>query len=133
MNQEQRGEQRQSDEAPLTPEDRFDDLCTELVGIEGVTPPSGGRGFGRSGLRYNGKIFAMVVRGSLVVKLPAHRVRELVADGQGVHFDANKGTPMKEWFSLAPEAGIDDGDRDPSGLTWLGLALEALDFARSLA
>jgi hypothetical protein len=128
MNQEQR---EQSDEAPLSPADRFDDLCTELVGIEGVTPPRGGGGFGRSALRYNGKIFAMLVRGSLVVKLPAHRVEELVAAGQGVPFDANKGTPMKEWLSLDPEADRDDRDRsDPA---WLTVALEALDFARSLA
>ena len=45
----------------------------------------------------------------------------LVDGGDGVHFDANKGTPMKEWFSLDPE----------SELAWLPLAREALDFARA--
>ncbi len=63
----------------------------------------------------------MLVRGRLVLKLPAERVDALIADGEGVRFDANKGTPMKEWFSLDPE----------SGLGWLALAREALDFARS--
>jgi hypothetical protein len=132
MNQEQSDEE--SDTEHLSPADRFDDLCTELVGIEGVTPPQGGRGFGRGALRYNGKIFAMLVRGSLVVKLPADRVRELVEAEHGIPFDANKGTPMKEWFSLDPEAGIDapaTDDSDHSGPTWLSLALEALDFARA--
>ena len=47
-------------------------------------------------------------------------VDELVAGGHGERFDANKGTPMKEWFSLDPE----------SDLAWPPLAREALDFAR---
>ncbi|MGP8000232.1 MAG: hypothetical protein ACLPKI_23380 [Streptosporangiaceae bacterium] len=103
------------------PEERFEDLVGGLLGYPGVTPPSGGSGFGRSALRWEKKIFAMLVRGRLVVKLPAARVDALVADGDGVRFDANKGTPMKEWFSLDPE----------SGLPWLPLAREALEFARA--
>ncbi len=103
------------------PAARFEDLVADLLGISGVTPPRGGSGFGRSALRYQNKIFAMLVRGQLVLKLPASRVDGLIADGQGARFDANKGTPMREWFSLAPE----------SELAWLPLAREALDFARS--
>ena len=61
----------------------------------------------------------MFVRGQLVVKLPRPRVDELVAGGHGERFDANKGTPMKEWFSLDPD----------SALPWPSLAREALDFA----
>lgn len=102
------------------PEDRFADLVDGLVGEPGVTPPRGGGGFGRTALRFENKIFAMFVRGRLVVKLPKDRVDALVADGEGVRFDANKGTPMKEWFSLDPE----------SVTAWLPLAREALDFAR---
>ncbi|HZC61091.1 MAG TPA: hypothetical protein VE464_05555 [Streptosporangiaceae bacterium] len=106
---------------PEAPAGRFEDLVDELVGCAGVTPPRGGSGFGRSALRWEKKIFAMLVRGRLVVKLPAPRVDALVSGGDGVRFDANKGTPMKEWFSLDPE----------SGLAWLPLAREALDFARA--
>jgi len=102
-------------------DERYEDLVDELVGTAGVTPPRGGGGFGRSALRYQGKIFAMLVRGRLVVKLPARRVDALVEAGEGIHFDANKGTPMREWLSLDPGSGQD----------WLALAGEALDFARS--
>jgi hypothetical protein len=100
-------------------EDHFADLVDELVGIAGVTPPAGGGGFGRSALRYRTKIFAMLVRGRLVVKLPESRVSALVAAGAGVPFDANKGKPMREWLSLDPDSGLD----------WLPLAREALAFA----
>lgn len=103
------------------PDDRYADLVDELTAAEGVDPPSGGRGFGRSALKYHGKIFAMFVRGRLVLKLPATRVDALVGAGEGVRFDANKGTPMREWFSLDPG----------SGRAWPALAQEALDFARS--
>ncbi len=102
-------------------EERFADLVDDLIGLDGVTPPRGGSGWGRSALRYHGKIFAMLVRGRLVLKLPADRVTALVAAGEGVHFDANKGTPMREWFDLDP-----DSPRD-----WTALAHEALDFAKA--
>jgi len=103
------------------PDQRYEDLVDELVGAAGVTPPRGGGGFGRGALRFQGRIFAMLVRGRLVVKLPAGRVDTLVADGEGVRFDANKGTPMREWLSLDPGSGHD----------WLALTREALEFARS--
>jgi hypothetical protein len=103
------------------PERRYEDLVDGLIGADGVTPPRGGGGFGRSAVRFQDKIFVMLVRGRLVLKLPADRVDDLIAAGHGVRFDANKGTPMREWLSLDPE----------SGLPWLPLAREALDYARS--
>jgi len=102
---------------------RYLDLVDDLLSVDGVTPPPGGSGFGRGSLKYRGKIFAMLVRGSLVVKLPAARVTALIGAGEGAAFDANKGTAMREWFSLAPD----------SGLGWESLATEALDFARAAA
>ena len=102
---------------------RYEDLVDDLMGIDGLTPPAGGSGFGRGALRYRGKIFAMLVRGHLVVKLPADRVTALINSGDGAAFDANKGTPMREWLSL-------DGE---SALPWLPLVHEALDFVRATA
>jgi hypothetical protein len=104
----------------MTPEERFDRLVGEFVGVDGVTPPGPGRGFGSLALRCHNEIFAMLVRGRLVVKLPKVRVDALVSAGEGGRFDANKGVPMKEWFSLDPS----------SELAWPAIASEALDFAR---
>jgi hypothetical protein len=107
-------------EMPATPDtQRFESLVDELSRLDGVEPPTPGRGFGSGALRFGGKIFAMCVDGELVVKLPAARVSALVADGAGVHFDANKGKPMKEWFRLASTSTLD----------WSDLAREALAFA----
>jgi hypothetical protein len=103
----------------MTPEERFEDLVTALLAVDGVTPPGAGRGFGAGALRFHNKIFAMLVRGRLVVKLPTARVDGLVAAGEGDRFDANKGTPMREWLSLAPSSSLD----------WSHLADEALTFA----
>ncbi|WP_255638483.1 hypothetical protein [Amycolatopsis sp. DSM 110486] len=105
----------------MSPEDRFEDLIDELLGgedAEGVEPPRPGSGFGSSALRVDNRIFAMLVRGHLVVKLPKRRVDALVAEGHGVRFDANKGTPMKEWFTLDQESSLD----------WPALAREACAF-----
>ncbi len=104
----------------MTPEDRFDELVAELSAVDGVSPPAGGRRFGAQALRRDGRIVAMLANGCLVVKLPRARVDELVAAGEGVRFDANKGTPMKEWFVLAPD----------STRSWPDLTGEALAYAR---
>jgi hypothetical protein len=103
----------------MTPDDRFEALVGELLAVPGVTPPGPGRGFGSHALRFDNKIFAMLVRGRLVVKLPRARVDALVSAGEGIRFDANKGTPMREWLSLDPVSRVD----------WETLAGEALDFA----
>jgi hypothetical protein len=103
-----------------TAAERFEDLVGEFRDTEGVVLPRGGGGFGRSALRYHGKIFAMFVRGDLVVKLSEQQVDELVSAGHGERFTANKGTPMREWFCAAPDCP----------LPWSALAADALSFAR---
>ena len=70
-----------------------------LAGDEGLER---GRMFGSVGLKSGGKVFAMVVKGELVVKLPAERVSELLASGEGRAFDPGHGRLMKEWVALRP-------------------------------
>jgi hypothetical protein len=99
-------------------EQRYEELVGRWLAVPGVTPPGQTAGFGSHALRVDGRIFTMLVRGRLVVKLPRSRVDELVQAGHGVRFDANKGTPMKEWLSLDPAARLD----------WLDLSGEAFAF-----
>lgn len=99
----------------------YAELVRSMVNQPGVTHITEGKGFGSSGqLKVNGKIFAMLVRGALVLKLRRDRVTGLVEAGDGDYFDAGKGRPMREWFVLSPA----------SSRRWLPLAQEALNFVQ---
>lgn len=103
---------------------RYDAIVTALRGRPGVTTEGGGRkGFGSSGqLKVDNRIFAMLVRGALVVKLPRARVDQLIASKDGTRFDPRgDGRVMKEWVTIAPNSKLD----------WLALAREALAFVRA--
>jgi hypothetical protein len=79
-----------------------------------------GTGFGSMpGLRAGRTIFAMLVKGELVVKLPAERCRALIEAGGARPFEVGR-RRMREWASVEP-----GGPHD-----WAALAREALAFAR---
>jgi hypothetical protein len=79
----------------------FARIAEEFRTVDGI---SEGTGFASNpGLRVGGRIFAMLSHGELVVKLPAPRVDELIADGTATRFDAGKGRPMREWASIPAE------------------------------
>jgi hypothetical protein len=100
-------------------EQRFEQLAAGFLADPDVAQ---GTGFGSAaGLRVKGKIFAMLVKDELVVKLPKGRVDELVASGAGTQFDPGHGRLMKEWASVPPESSED----------WERLAGEALQFVGS--
>ena len=82
----------------------------------------GGGKFGANGLKARGKLFALLVRGRLVVKLPRARVDEMVAAGRGAPFDTGRGRVMKEWVVItSPRAA------------WIELAREAFAFVAGAA
>jgi TfoX/Sxy family transcriptional regulator of competence genes len=99
-----------------TPEQLWEPLAKAQLVRRGVTS---GTGFGANeGLRVSGKIFAMLVRGELVVKLPRDRVDELIDAGAARRFDAGKGRPKREWASVPASASR----------RWRGLVEEARTF-----
>jgi hypothetical protein len=99
-----------------TPEQLWEPIARDQLAKRGVT---GGTGFGTNeGLRVSGKIFAMLVRDELVVKLPRDRVDELIGAGAARRFDAGKGRPMREWVSVPASASR----------RWRGLVEEARTF-----
>jgi hypothetical protein len=101
----------------VTGEARFERIAEGLLAEPGVTR---GTGFGSTpGLRVDNRIFAMLVRGDLVVKLPRQRVDALVEAGAAERFDPrHDGRLMKEWAVVSPRHADD----------WQGLASEALAF-----
>lgn len=97
-------------------EERFDALAQRFEREPDVTL---GTGFGKTpGLRTNGKIFAMLAHGRLVVKLPRERVDAMVHAGTAQRFEPGTGRVMKEWASVDPDTPED----------WLALAEEARAF-----
>ena len=95
----------------------FDAVASGLLGEPDVDE---GTGFGSMpGLRAGGKIFAMLVDGDLVVKLPAERCAGLVEAGEATPFQVGR-RQMREWARI--------GRVDEQG--WLVLAREARAFVR---
>jgi TfoX/Sxy family transcriptional regulator of competence genes len=106
-------------------EELFERLVERFSADPSVTPPTGEEGgkFGSSGLKVDGRIFAMVSRGELVVKLPRERVDELIASGTGTRFDPGHGRLMKEWVSVSTQ----------HSRSWPKLADEARKFVAAAA
>jgi hypothetical protein len=104
----------------MTTEEMFERVSNRMVGQKGGIQR--GRMMQSEGLRTPaGRFFAFVRRGELVVKLPAARVSQLVASGEGTPFDAGKGRPMREWVCLRP---ADEGTLASYAAEASGLVLE---------
>ena len=100
-------------------EETFERLSNRFTDLPTV---SKGTGFSSSpGLRVGGRIFAMIVRNQLVVKLPKSRVDELVEAGTAERFDRGKGQRMKEWAATSTQHDAQ----------WEQLMTEALEFVGS--
>ena len=106
----------------MTAEERWAALVETMLAQGEATYGSDGpqRAFGATSLKTGGKIFAMLVKGRLVVKLDRRRVRvdELVEAGRGRQFDPGHGRLQKEWLDVDSE----------SPDVWLDLAAESEAF-----
>src|SRR3989304_3559984 len=89
--------------APTAPvgEALFGSIIDSLIGQPKITQA---KMFGATGLKVGGKVFSMVHKGRLVVKLPAERVAALIQSGDGAPFDPGNGRLMKEWVAVKPMA-----------------------------
>lgn len=103
----------------MKPEKQFESVIAELEKDPHITQS---RMFGSPGLKIEGKVFAMLVKGKLVVKLPRDRVETLVKAGEGKYFDPGHGKLMKEWVAIS----------SGTKRKWLNLVEEAKDFVSSL-
>ena len=110
-------------DAHAAAEERYESLCRTFLDQPGVTRESKDSsqrtGFGSSALKVDNKIFAMLVKDWLVVKLPQHRVDALVTIGDGERYDPGGGRLMREWVTVTSESEEE----------WLALARDALGFA----
>jgi hypothetical protein len=105
----------------VTPEQLFDELAADFVARPGVHL---GKMMSSSRvLSVNGKIFAMLVRERLVVKLPAAQAAELIHAGAGGAFEPRPGRAMKQWVTISPDSGA---------TTWATLADNAQSYVAGL-
>jgi hypothetical protein len=101
----------------------FDELAADHLGRPGV---SIGPAMRNEGLKVDGKLYAMVVRGRLVVKLPAARAAELTGAGDAIPFEPRPGRQMREWVMIDPPVSSDHGE-------WRRLIEDAGDYVTALA
>lgn len=111
---------RPPSDKPATDLDVDPNFAPVIAAFSGDRAVTSGKMMASVGLKVNGKIFAMVVRGKFVAKLPKDRVDELVRAGKGKYFDPRRdGRLMKEWIELS-------GTKP----AWIELAREAHRFVK---
>ena len=81
------------------------------------------KGFGSNALKVNGKIFASLTKGRLLLKLPEARVDALVKSKKAMRFSTGEGRVKKEWLTVAPNTKRE----------WLALAEEARAYVMAQA
>ena len=74
-------------------------------------------GFGSGALKADGRIFASLSHGRLLLKLSAERVDALIASGTGERFSTGSVRPKREWVTIG---------HPPGG--WIELSEEARRF-----
>jgi TfoX/Sxy family transcriptional regulator of competence genes len=101
---------------PADPQDAVDRLAEQFLADPRVQR---GRMFGATALKLGGKVFAMLVKGELVVKLSTSEAGDLVDAGVGAFFDPGHGRPMRQWVAVSAT----------HALQWQRLAAQAREHA----
>ncbi len=101
---------------------RFHQLVAAYLERPGV---SLGQVFHNEVLLVNNQVFAMIVRGQLVVKVSLDHAQAMIADGHAIAFEPRPGRPMKQWISVE----LPHGRR---GLRWDTLAEDAYRYVAAL-
>ena len=86
----------------LQPEGNPDLLFEQLRGDYPADSSRPRRGFGSDALTVDGRIFAALSRGKLLLKLPRSRVDELISAGAAEPFVLRE-RMMREWLLVLPE------------------------------
>jgi len=95
-------------------------LFQALVDRYGRAPDATARrGFSSDALKNDGKIFAALSKGRLLLKLPRERVDALIENDVGERFSTGAGRPKQEWVTIAPK----------DAALWESLAEEARQYA----
>lgn len=94
-----------SGSAPRGLQDVFDAAVARLLEAH---PDDERRRMLRSpGVAAGGRFYGFATATELTVKLPADRVRELIADGRGQPCSPRPGRPMREWVQIpAPDEAV---------------------------
>ena len=100
-------------------EDFYRAVAARCAGKSDARPS---KGFGSNALKVNGKIFASLTKGRLLLKLPEARVDALVKSKKGTRFSTGAGRAKKEWVTVGPS----------SAREWLALAEEARAYVSAL-
>jgi TfoX/Sxy family transcriptional regulator of competence genes len=101
------------------PEQSPADLFASVATHCGVAAPAAASArFGENALKVNGKIFASLSRGRLLLKLPKARVDSLIGAGKAEPFSTGADRVKKEWVTIAPSTADE----------WCALAQEARAF-----
>ncbi len=97
------------------------DFAEVLEAFGGEPDVEVSRMFGSDAIKVQGKVFAMHVKGRLVVKLSGPRAEALITGRMAAAFDPGHGRTMKQWVTIGPEH------------EWLPLTREAFMFVTAKA
>ena len=97
--------------------DIYQELKNHFSSVDNVTVLSGS---GAQGIKRDGKLFVMFLKGDILVKFPPERVAEIINSGNGQAYDPGTGKSMKNRV-LIPQAKKD---------LWIKYCVEANDILR---